>query len=148
MTNHMTTKEIDEVLEKKEQMMREAKIFSDMCVLMATVVKYNVEQMFEMCSNYGIRIGSAEKHAWNTMLNGLTRIHSLAYTLDAHKLEIYKRNARELNVVLKELISRTDNDDMQLYKFYNYIKLFPCVLKEVEVKHEEESKAFAHILDM
>ena len=47
-----------------------------------------------------------------------------------------------LAVTLQELFSRTDGDLMGMYKFYNYIKIFPVKHNCIDVTAEAEKDAF------
>lgn len=113
--------------------------------MLAYILKNNIDNMFKELKADGIKMDDSEKICWTHLNNALKPITGYRFNFDNNKRKQYEHYCKLVSIVIKELLAKTENDDMLLYKFYNYIKLFPSKLPEFEVSASEEVDAFSHL---
>ncbi len=129
----------------REDEVRVASKLGDMCVHIAAVTKELATQMLNYCDERNIRIDSFERKQWNMLIKSARALDSMIFNQDKQRRIIYRRNIKMFSVFMRLVLARVDDDDMKLYKWYNYIKSFPADLPEIQPTGEEEAEAFKHI---
>lgn len=131
----------------KEEEVYIASKLGDMCVHLSSVVMEASEQMIQFCKEHRISIDYNERKQWNMLIKCTKNLDALVLDYDKEKREIFRRNVKMFAVLMRLILARVDDDDMKLYKWYNYIKAFPADLPEISPSAEEEIEAFKHILN-
>lgn len=117
----------------------------DMCIHLASVVCDIAKQMLKYCDDHNIKIDSFEQKQWTMLIKSSSYLDSLVLTQGKEDIERYKRNVKMIGLLIRLILARVDDDDMKLYKWYNYIKTFPTDLPEVQPTGKEEAEAFKHL---
>lgn len=117
-------------------------IFNNM---LAYILKNNIDNMVKELKANGIKMKDSERICWSRINNSLKPILNDRFNFNNEKRKNYEYYCKLISVVIKELIAKTEGDSMLLYKFYNYIKLFPSKFPEFEVSSDEEIDAFGRI---
>lgn len=131
----------------KENEVRVASKLGDMCVHIAAVTKELATQMLNYCDERNIRVDSFERKQWNMLIKSSSYLDSLVLTQGREGIERFRSNVRIFSLLMRLILARVDDDDMKLYKWYNYIKSFPTDLPEIQPTGEEEAEAFKHIFN-
>ena len=132
-------------MEPREHEVYIATKLSDVCVHLASVVKTIVEQMLQYHKSHLIKIDYTEKRQWDTLIKCTKNLDAMTLDMDKESRAIFRNNVKMFAVLMRLILSRVDDDDMKLYKWYNYIKAFPTDLPEIQPTREEESEAFKHL---
>ena len=130
---------------EQEEHLRIASRLGDTSVHLASVVLEIAEQMIKYCDDHNIKIDFFERKQWNMLIKSTKALDSMILDHDKEKRIIYRRNIKMFSVFMRLVLARVDDDDMKLYKWYNYIKSFPADLPEIQPTGKEEAEAFKHI---
>ena len=131
----------------KEEEIYIASRLGDMCVHLSSVVIEITEQMIAYCKEHDIRIEYNERKQWNMLIKCTKNLDAMVLDYDKDKRDIFRRNVKMFAVLMRLILARVDDDDMKLYKWYNYIKAFPTDLPVISPSAEEEAEAFKHIFN-
>ena len=129
----------------KEESLHVASRLGDMCIHLSSVALMVVEDMIKFCDEHNIKIDYYERKQWNTMIKCTKSLDAMILDESKEKRIIFRRNVKMFAVLMRLILARVDDDDMKLYKWYNYIKSFPTDLPEIQPTGEEEAEAFKHI---
>ena len=127
---------------EKELILYKAKIER---VFVATVMQslnYYIDNMIKYCNEKDTMIDNFERSQLKLIQKAIKNITIDYRSLEKKKSDSFKIYSKILAVTLQELFSRTDGDLMGMYKFYNYIKIFPIKHKCIDVTTEAEKDAF------
>lgn len=116
----------------------------------ATVMQsliYFIDNMINYCVSNGIKIDSFEKRQLNVIKEATKHITIDYISLEKSKSDEFKSYSKVMAVTIQELFSRTENNSMLMYKFYNYIKAFPIQNHNIDVPVEIEQEAFNFIFN-
>ena len=131
---------------EQEEHLRIASRLGDTSVHLASVVLEIAEQMIKYCDDHNIKIDFFERKQWNMLIKSARALDSMILDQDKQRRIIYRRNIKMFSVFMRLVLARVDDDDLKLYKWYNYIKSFPADLPEIQPTGDEELEAFKHIL--
>ena len=129
----------------KEESMHIATRLGDMCVHLSSVVLMVVEDMIKFCDEHNIKIDYQEKRQWDMLKKCTRNLDAMILDESKEKRIIFRRNVKMFAALMRLILARVDDDDMKLYKWYNYIKSFHPDLPEIQPTREEESEAFKHL---
>ena len=132
-------------METREHQVYVATKLSDVCVHLASVVKTMVEQMLQYHKSHLIKIDYTEKRQWDMLIKCTKNLDAMTLDMDKESRATFRNNVKMFAVLMRLILSRVDDDDMKLYKWYNYIKAFPTDLPEIQPTGEEEIEAFKHL---
>lgn len=132
---------------KEEEIIHRAKIERVFVNTVMQALTYYIDNMIEYCDKNNIRIDSFEKSQINVLRKAIKNITIDYRSLEKSKSNSFKQYAKILAVTMQELFSRTDGDLMAMYKFYNYIKIFPVKHKDIDVSAELEQDAFGPLFN-
>lgn len=131
----------------KEESLYIASRLGDMCIHLSSVVLMVVEDMIKFCDEHNIKIDYHEKRQWDMLTKCTRNLDALILDESKEKRIIFRRNVKMFALLMRLILARVDDDDMKLYKWYNYIKSFPTDLPEIQPTGEEEAEAFKHIFN-
>ena len=130
---------------EREKLLHIATIQGNMCVNVVAVIAELAQQMLDYCKEHDIKIDRIEKRNWEFLIKTAKQLESLAYKLPKEQKVIFDRNTKMFSLLIRLILARVDDNDMKLYKWYNYIKAFPADLPDIQPTGEEEQEAFRHI---
>lgn len=130
---------------EREKILRIATTQGNMCVNVVAVIAELAQQMLDYCKEHDIKIDRIEKRNWEFLIKTAKQLESLAYKLPKEQKVIFDRNTKMFSLLIRLILARVDDNDMKLYKWYNYIKAFPADLPDIQPTGEEEQEAFRHI---
>ena len=130
---------------EREQILRIAIIQGNMCVNVVAVIAELARQMLDYCKEHNIKIDLIEKRNWEFIIKTAKQLEVLSYSLPNEQKAIFDRNTKMFSLLIRLILARVDDNDMKLYKWYNYIKAFPPDLPEIQPTGEEEAEAFKHL---
>lgn len=117
----------------------------DTAVHLSSVIMELVEQMLDYCKQHDIHIDYYEKKQWLSLIKCTKNLDAMVLDYDKKRRDLFRRNVRIFSLLMRLILARVDEDDMKLYRWYNYIKAFPTDLPEIQPTAEEEAEAFKHI---
>jgi hypothetical protein len=129
----------------KEESLLVATRLGDMCIHLSSVVLMVVEDMLKFCNEHNIKIDYNEKRQWDMLAKCTRNLDAMILDESKEKRIIFRRNVKMFAILMRLILARVDDDDMKLYKWYNYIKSFPADLPEIQPTGEEEIEAFKHL---
>lgn len=134
-------------MDTSEQEQRKASHLGDVAIHLASVVGKNAEQLLEYCKEHNIKIDYFERKQWLMLIKCTQHLHSLVLNQNTEYRKTFENNVKIFGLLMRLIISRTDDDDLKLYKWYNYIKTFPADFPDIQPTAEEEAEAFKHIFE-
>lgn len=131
----------------REAILYKANIERAFVATIMQALDYYINNMVEFCKDNDIRIDSFEKSQLKLIKSAIRNITTDYKSLEQSKSDTFKVYSKIIAVTVQELFSRTDGDLMAMYKFFNYIKIFPVKHKCIDVTSEAEIDAFSVLLN-
>lgn len=131
----------------KEEILKKANVQRAFVATIMQALNYYIDDMVNYCKDNKIAITPYEKNQINIMRKAIKSITIDYRTLSKNKGKAFINYSKIVAVTIQELFSRTDNDYMTMYKFYNYIKAFPNQNHYIDVPYELEKDAFSVIFN-
>lgn len=131
----------------REAILYKANIERAFVATIMQALSYYVDNMLQFCKDNDLRIDSFEKSQLKLIKKAINNITTDYKSLEQSKSDAFKVYSKIIAVTVQELFSRTDGDLMAMYKFFNYIKIFPVKHKCIDVTSEAEIDAFSVLLN-
>ena len=131
----------------REAILYKANIERAFVATIMQALSYYVDNMLQFCKDNDLRIDSFEKSQLKLIKKAINNITIDYKSLEQSKSDSFKVYSKIIAVTVQELFSRTDGDLMAMYKFFNYIKIFPVKHKCIDVTSEAEIDAFSVLLN-
>lgn len=131
----------------REAILYKANIERAFVATIMQALSYYVDNMLQFCKDNDLRVDSFEKSQLKLIKKAINNITTDYKSLEQSKSDAFKVYSKIIAVTVQELFSRTDGDLMAMYKFFNYIKIFPVKHKCIDVTSEAEIDAFSVLLN-
>lgn len=132
---------------ERESILYKANIERAFVATIMQALSYYVDNMLQFCKDNDLRVDSFEKSQLKLIKKAINNITTDYKSLEQSKSNAFKVYSKIIAVTVQELFSRTDGDLMAMYKFFNYIKIFPVKHKCIDVTSEAEIDAFSVLLN-
>ena len=132
---------------EREAILYKANIERAFVATIMQALSYYVDNMLQFCKDNDLRVDSFEKSQLKLIKKAINNITTDYKSLEQSKSDAFKVYSKIIAVTVQELFSRTDGDLMAMYKFFNYIKIFPVKHKCIDVTSETEIDAFSVLLN-
>lgn len=132
---------------EREAILYKANIERAFVATIMQALSYYVDNMLQFCKDNDLRVDSFEKSQLKLIKKAINNITTDYKSLEQSKSDAFKVYSKIIAVTVQELFSRTDGDLMAMYKFFNYIKIFPVKHKCIDVTSEAEINAFSVLLN-
>lgn len=132
---------------EREAILYKANIERAFVATIMQALSYYVDNMLQFCKDNDLRVDSFEKSQLKLIKKAINNITTDYKSLEQSKSDAFKVYSKIIAVTVQELFSRTDGDLMAMYKFFNYIKIFPVKHKCIDVTSEAEIDAFSVLLN-
>lgn len=131
----------------REAILYKANIERAFVATIMQALSYYVDNMLQFCKDNDLRVDNFEKSQLKLIKKAINNITTDYKSLEQSKSDAFKVYSKIIAVTVQELFSRTDGDLMAMYKFFNYIKIFPVKHKCIDVTSEAEIDAFSVLLN-
>lgn len=131
----------------REAILYKANIERAFVATIMQALSYYVDNMLKFCKDNDLRVDNFEKSQLKLIKKAINNITTDYKSLEQSKSDAFKVYSKIIAVTVQELFSRTDGDLMAMYKFFNYIKIFPVKHKCIDVTSEAEIDAFSVLLN-
>ena len=131
----------------REAILYKANIERAFVATIMQALSYYVDNMLQFCKDNDLRVDNFEKSQLKLIKKAINNITIDYKSLEESKSDAFKVYSKIIAVTVQELFSRTDGDLMAMYKFFNYIKIFPVKHKCIDVTSEAEIDAFSVLLN-
>lgn len=131
----------------REAILYKANIERAFVATIMQALSYYVDNMLQFCKDNDLRVDNFEKSQLKLIKKAINNITTDYKSLEQSKSNAFKVYSKIIAVTVQELFSRTDGDLMAMYKFFNYIKIFPVKHKCIDVTSEAEIDAFSVLLN-
>ena len=131
----------------REAILYKANIERAFVATIMQALSYYVDNMLQFCKDNDLRVDNFEKSQLKLIKKAINNITIDYKSLEESKSDAFKVYSKIIAVTVQELFSRTDGDLMAMYKFFNYIKIFPVKHKCIDVTSEAEIDAFNVLLN-
>ena len=131
----------------REAILYKANIERAFVATIMQALSYYVDNMLQFCKDNDLRVDNFEKSQLKLIKKAINNITIDYKSLEQSKSDSFKVYSKIIAVTVQELFSRTDGDLMAMYKFFNYIKIFPVKHKCIDVTSEAEIDAFSVLLN-
>lgn len=131
----------------REAILYKANIERAFVATIMQALSYYIDNMLQFCKDNDLRVDSFEKSQLKLIKKAINNITTDYKSLEQSKSDAFKVYSKIIAVTVQELFSRTDGDLMAMYKFFNYIKIFPVKHKCIDVTSEAEIDAFSVLLN-
>lgn len=132
---------------EREEILYKANIERAFVATIMQALSYYVDNMLQFCKDNDLRVDNFEKSQLKLIKKAINNITIDYKSLEQSKSDAFKVYSKIIAVTVQELFSRTDGDLMAMYKFFNYIKIFPVKHKCIDVTSEAEIDAFSVLLN-
>lgn len=132
---------------EREAILYKANIERAFVATIMQALSYYVDNMLQFCKDNDLRVDNFEKSQLKLIKKAINNITTDYKSLEQSKSDAFKVYSKIIAVTVQELFSRTDGDLMAMYKFFNYIKIFPVKHKCIDVTSEAEIDAFSILLN-
>lgn len=132
---------------EREAILYKANIERAFVATIMQALSYYVDNMLQFCKDNDLRVDNFEKSQLKLIKKAINNITTDYKSLEQSKSDAFKVYSKIIAVTVQELFSRTDGDLMAMYKFFNYIKIFPIKHKCIDVTSEAEIDAFSILLN-
>lgn len=132
---------------EREAILYKANIERAFVATIMQALSYYVDNMLQFCKDNDLRVDSFEKSQLKLIKKTINNITTDYKSLEQSKSDAFKVYSKIIAVTVQELFSRTDGDLMAMYKFFNYIKIFPVKHKCIDVTADAETDAFSVLLN-
>lgn len=132
---------------EREAILYKANIERAFVATIMQALSYYVDNMLQFCKDNDLRVDNFEKSQLKLIKKAINNITTDYKSLEQSKSDAFKVYSKIIAVTVQELFSRTDGDLMAMYKFFNYIKIFPVKHKCIDVTSEAEIDAFSVLLN-
>lgn len=105
---------------------------TNICYVLADVMEVNLIELESIFRKNNRALRHEQKRLFNTAISSVKKLRGEVFKCKASTQENFGNDADMLNAMILTLIDRCGDDDMLMYKFYEYIKSFPSRLGFVE----------------
>ena len=111
--------------------------------VLSDVLEYNLINMQEEFKKNGFELRHEVKRNFNAALYNIKKLRKEINHCRTETQENYGNDADMLNAIILTLIDRCGNEDILMWKFYEYVKSFPSQFQMVD----DMDWAFSHIFE-
>ena len=118
-------------------------ISTNFCYVLADLMETNLMDLESIFRKNNIALKHEQKRYYNAAISNTKKLCREVNHCDEKVQEHYGNDADMLNAILLTLIDRCGNEDMLMWKFYEYVKSFPSQFQMVD----DMDWAFSHIFE-
>lgn len=118
-------------------------ISTNLCYVLADLMETNLIDLETIFKKNNIALKHEQKRYYNAAISNTKKLCREVNHCNERVQEHYGNDADMLNAIILTLIDRCGNDDMLMWKFYEYVKSFPSQFQMVD----DMDWAFSHIFE-
>lgn len=118
-------------------------ISTNFCYVLADIMETNLMDLESIFKKNNIALRHEQKRYFNSAISNTKKLCREVNHCDYKVQEHYGNDADMLNAIILTLIDRCGNEDMLMWKFYEYVKSFPSKFQMVD----DMDWAFSHIFE-
>lgn len=118
-------------------------IQTNVCYVLADIMETNLMDLKEIFRKNNISLIHEQKRAYNAAISNTKKLCMEVNHCNEKTQEHYGNDADMLNAIILTLIDRCGNEDILMWKFYEYVKSFPSQFQMVD----DMDWAFSHIFE-
>ena len=116
---------------------------TNLCYVLADLMESNLMDLESIFKKNNLALKHEQKRFFNAAISNTKKLCREVNHCDAKVQEHYGNDADMLNAIILTLIDRCGNEDMLMWKFYEYVKSFPSKFQMVD----DMDWAFLHIFE-
>ena len=118
-------------------------ISTNLCYVLSDLMETNLMDLESIFKKNNIALRHEQKRYFNVAIYNIRKLCREVNHCDAKVQEHYGNDADMLNAIILTLIDRCGNEDILMWKFYEYVKSFPSQFQMVD----DMDWAFLHIFE-
>ena len=118
-------------------------ISTNFCYVLADLMETNLMDLESIFKKNNIALRHEQKRYYNAAISNTKKLCSEVNHCNDKVQEHYGNDADMLNAIILTLIDRCGNEDILMWKFYEYVKSFPSQFQMVD----DMDWAFSHIFE-
>lgn len=118
-------------------------ISTNFCYVLADLMETNLMDLESIFKKNNIALRHEQKRYYNAAISNTKKLCREVNHCNDKVQEHYGNDADMLNAIILTLIDRCGNEDILMWKFYEYVKSFPSQFQMVD----DMDWAFSHIFE-
>ena len=118
-------------------------ISTNYCYVLADLMETNLMDLESIFKKNNIALRHEQKRYYNAAISNTKKLCREVNHCNDNVQEHYGNDADMLNAIILTLIDRCGNEDILIWKFYEYVKSFPSQFQMVD----DMDWAFSHIFE-
>ena len=118
-------------------------ISTNYCYVLADLMETNLMDLESIFKKNNIALRHEQKRYYNAAISNTKKLRREVNYCNEKVQEHYGNDADMLNAIILTLIDRCGNEDILMWKFYEYVKSFPSQFQMVD----DMDWAFSHIFE-
>lgn len=118
-------------------------ISTNFCYVLADLMETNLMDLESIFKKNNIALRHEQKRYYNAAISNTKKLCREVNHCNDKVQEHYGNDADMLNAIILTLIDRCGNEDILIWKFYEYVKSFPSKFQMVD----DMDWAFSHIFE-
>ena len=118
-------------------------ISTNFCYVLADLMETNLMDLESIFKKNNIALRHEQKRYYNAAISNTKKLCREVNHCNDKVQEHYGNDADMLNAIILTLIDRCGNEDILMWKFYEYVKSFPSQFQMVD----DMDLAFSHIFE-
>lgn len=118
-------------------------ISTNFCYVLADLMETNLMDLESIFKKNNIALRHEQKRYYNAAISNTKKLCREVNHCNDKVQEYYGNDADMLNAIILTLIDRCGNEDILMWKFYEYVKSFPSQFQMVD----DMDWAFSHIFE-
>ena len=118
-------------------------ISTNFCYVLADLMETNLMDLESIFKKNNIALRHEQKRYYNAAISNTKKLCREVNHCNDKVQEYYGNDADMLNAIILTLIDRCGNEDILMWKFYEYVKSFPSQFQMVD----DMDWAFLHIFE-
>ena len=118
-------------------------IQTNICYVLADLMETNLMDLESIFKKNNIALRHEQKRYYNAAISNTKKLCREVNHCNDKVQEHYGNDADMLNAIILTLIDRCGNEDILMWKFYEYVKSFPSQFQMVD----DMDWAFSHIFE-
>ena len=139
-------KDKQELTPERQQQVANMEIFTNFCLIVASVLKHYVSSMLQQHKDLQIKIPRDEKFKWDMLLKTVSQLDNYAFQAGIEQYRKYQNEVKTASFLFLELVAKCDNSNYRLWQFHNLLKSFPTVVPALQPTLDFELDAFKEVL--
>ena len=139
-------KDKQELTPERQQQVANMEIFTNFCLIVASVLKHYVSSMLQQHKDLQIKIPRDEKFKWDMLLKTVSQLDNYAFQAGIEQYRKYQNEVKTVSFLFLELVAKCDDSNYRLWQFHNLLKSFPTVVPALQPTLDFELDAFKEVL--